>query len=636
MADPTVSHTYESNRQPDPKADYLKFSVVFPDTEAPASADEPEYELQYRLSVLVVVKPKVTQVTKKVFKHKNPELTWTSCPGDGDLIYSAGAMFRQSYFTGEIALIVKYKPSGSSAAKQFEYVCNAGNAVNKPQSIALSVGAPELGKAILTAEAPAIPIDPSWTSPESEVVSSVHARLKRGLSDVWLTMPSLPGVPVTTASGSTEERPLRDIDPSELTSTEDLEECWAQWVSECQVGTPYAGPGGTYLGGSAVEDQKVLALAAQSTNPAYPIVFACQHLGTFAAITRGLDDAAKYQLDARDASNMTNWKTGAKGGTSGFLKDGAANAAASDAIDNGLLWPGDAYVRTRSANHVAYVLRVLKSKQFQFLDTGGMAIQSATPSRPPFLAKAVGGMNFDTPEASRITCGLEHLGVVPQPAKLREAIRRLAQSRPLGLARLVLLKRLSAGDNVTDSDNTGDPERISQRLLYASPLVPLWETDPGLNYPIARLMWSLRNHGRCKEIEARWLVDVPSHALYREMASASRTYVPSMDTPRTPLIDLASCRDGGVRVVGHYWYGVGDKGQSQGYWRDGATETNWLLTGAANASWKPPAEPCPRRCGMADFEPGAGSSKVHLGAWLPNGATRPLGTFPAYLPLPPI
>ncbi len=142
--------------------------------------------------------------------------------------------------------------------------------------------------------------------------------------------------------------PVRILNPlAELTTPEELEECWAQHISQMLVGSNYVGPGALYCNGDGLAGDPVMfRKAADLNDPAYPPVFCCQQLATMACISRGFDDAANTPLGGTSAGPIANYQRGAQspGRIEATLSPAGDNRSASVALRNGLLVPGLCYV----------------------------------------------------------------------------------------------------------------------------------------------------------------------------------------------------------------------------------------------------------------------------------------------------
>jgi len=100
-------------------------------------------------------------------------------------------------------------------------------------------------------------------------------------------------------------------------------------------------------------------------------------------------------------------------------------------------------------------------------------------------------------------CGM---GILKPGNDLPGAIARLKKTRPIGLARLLLLKRGAAVVNAKGADLA---ERYGDGLVYLSRLVRMYGDKDDQNFTIARCYWSLRNLPGTKDIAAYWLFYAP-------------------------------------------------------------------------------------------------------------------------------
>lgn len=550
MSEPTVTLAYRSTAE----EDRLEFRVEFADDIAPAPGKGPSFKIEYHLPMRPTPRRPAKVVQTEVFSIGE-------YPPGSTIVREWFATAEQLYYVGKIVLVISWAPTASGeagATSESRHEFDAGTPVNSDlEGIALTGAAPEMLKLVNAPNVKPYPVSAASTDltdetaiKADEVLRYVCATLDAGLGAVWRSVPGL-----KTIGG----RALCEVPLDNITEPEDLEECWAQHITECLVGTPYAGPGPNYgAGGAGVEpDRRVFRLAVRESDPAHSIIFACQQLSTMAAITRGLDDAAEEPLDASTSAAMESWALGVTTDEV-ILKDGAY-ASAKRAQDDGYLWPGVYYVRG-DTRHIAFVLRALKSGQFQLLDTGALWTEPAHSS-------PLGYGNYDTNAATKVTCAFKELGVVPRTARLREGIARMRRARPLGLARLILLNR---GDG---------------QLYYAGPVAPMWHPTGEQNYAISRCMWSLRNHPHRDTFEARWLIDLPQHGLY-QVVSASRSFDwngPHATRPYA-VLDLGSNVDGTVRMVG-VWSTKAEK-QADGswktnpYWKPGAGKASVLYDDA--------------------------------------------------------
>jgi hypothetical protein len=91
----------------------------------------------------------------------------------------------------------------------------------------------------------------------------------------------------------------------------------------------------------------------------------------------------------------------------------------------------------------------------------------------------------------------------------------LRQARPVGLARLVLLRR---------AQGTGADTRTVDDVVYVSRLLRMWGNDPYANYGYSAYAWSLRNLPYYTQLEPHWVLFVPRDILAGAMwAMGSRS-----------------------------------------------------------------------------------------------------------------
>jgi hypothetical protein len=451
---------------------------------------------------------------------------WTIYPG-------------RSSFLAPQKLTIRWIAGATGSAREEVVEISSLNELNRDSTVQLSIGCPQLLALINSPNVPASP-ESAGASLEDQVGSVLQyicGRLEAGLGAVWRMDESLP---LYTRNEGGAPVPMCEADPEALTAAGHLEEAWAQSVSEYLVGTPYLGPGGDYLGGS---DTEVFA-GAISADPVISIIYACQHLATMSAISRGFDGAAMLPYDAQSAENIRQWDP------PGEVHQPPTAVGGFDAtagIESGAVRPGSVYVCPDRVRHIAFVLRALQSRQVQLIDTGAMWPANAAPA-----SSTVHG-NYDTHAFNgiRVDRGLKAIGTLGRATRLAEATKRLRASRPMGLARLVILNRLS--------DDAEAAAGMPERLRYVSPWVPMWDRTSARNYPISRFLWSLRNHPHRDQFEARWLIDVPQRALYRAMA-ASRSIGVNPRVPggnQMPVLDIGTTMNGQVRTVGKLVYTTG-------------------------------------------------------------------------------
>jgi hypothetical protein len=545
MADVTFSTGFSRTNE---GFDQVSVQLRFEPGRAPA--ETPQLKVEHRIPV--------KNRPPKIVEERGFILIGEGLPGGEKDFWEL--LWEQRIFLGQIAVTVDWT-DGSGTARQDKTEFDAGNTLNQPSQVELPSVAPELARSINDpAIKPAAFVTEGTDSASKavDVLKFVYRQLSTGLGPLWRSIPGLP------LKGG---RALSELPLAELTTQEELEEAWAQLISEALIGTPYAGPGPNYLGSS---DSDVYREAVDPDDPCHPIIFACQHLGTLAAITRGFDDAVTQILDARDASFMLNWRIGA--GTAAEMRPGSGdNLRAASASANGSLVPGTNYV-SRAKQHIAFVVRVFKSGKMQLIDTGAMQTAPAH-TNPLGVTLGSGGLsfgnNYDTTPADRINLDkpISQVAVPPRAQRLRQGIERMKRARPIGLARFVLLKR--------EPDGTRNQrDTLDTRLVAASPLLPMWEPDdPSKNYAISRYFWSLRDHPHLGEFEARWLLDIPQRDAFRATVAARTVEIDSAAAPwnqRLGVADIGSKADGKVRFVGRFGTTIED-GRTVSKWTDGIT-----------------------------------------------------------------
>ena len=191
----------------------------------------------------------------------------------------------------------------------------------------------------------------------------------------------------------------------------------------------------------------------------------------------------------------------------------------------------DGFLRDNTAGaHVGMVLRSdPRTKRFQLLDTGGCGAPGWGDGVSALQAnKGFHGGIFEGPSCTQVGAGKDPLrgaGVFAKPAdagaekKLADEISAhlkdvSKKARPLGLVRLVLL-------NPRFKVTLVNVARFREQnwLHYASPLLPMWEgdQDSGLNYSIARYLFSLRDLPGLPELKAFWFFYAPQKELAEVM-----------------------------------------------------------------------------------------------------------------------
>lgn len=172
-------------------------------------------------------------------------------------------------------------------------------------------------------------------------------------------------------------------------------------------------------------------------------------------------------------------------------------------------------------SHAAMVLRTYKTEEgahaIQMFDSAAHAMAAGNVAKVSaadisadyvmFMKSQLQGIFAG--EASATAQGSQKnfvgLGLLP-PISSHEAVFQLLESaRPVGLARLVLALRKPA----LDEDD----------ILWASPMIRTW-SDDGRNFPISRLLWSLRVSPLFRSVQPYWIVYAPRGCLAETMWEA--------------------------------------------------------------------------------------------------------------------
>lgn len=210
-------------------------------------------------------------------------------------------------------------------------------------------------------------------------------------------------------------------------------------------------------------------------------------------------------------------------------------------VQKWLIGKGDRLGDNTDGAHAGFVLRTdpnvlagitpLDQARFQLLDTGGFGVAGRGDGVTVLnVGSGFHTGNFDGPDAkqisSRLPSMMRGIGVWPRmtPADgealfdhVHGVLRKL---RPLGLARLVILDRSKGKVHAKDLMNIGTPK--GTWLLYASPVVPMYEAAAHANYSISRYVWSLRGVPAADLVEVRWFIFVPQRHLAQALIDAGR------------------------------------------------------------------------------------------------------------------
>lgn len=389
------------------------------------------------------------------------------------------------------------------------------------------------------------------------VLAHLTSRLDQGLAEAWDEASRVAGL-----------RP--DPSPSP-------EEEWARAITEALLCVPYRGPGSLYYG-SVMKDYRVWEWFGDHDDPVVPVVAACQHLASIASWSLGATvgtaggsglsggdlDPQGMQQQPSSSLQLSMFRTG--GGT---WSSDSAHAVTKDAIEAGLR-PGGVLFAPDTKNHVAFVLRTNSAiGRLQLFDTGGFSdfnpggygverartetmdrysVMSGHDNRRAnyddpvcFIARPSGPRNYKLP-----TFG--GMGILPERMTdgqaYREGARLLRASRPLGFVRLVIARRTAAAGD--------DPTLFVSRLMRMH--------HGAHNYPIARLLDSVRSTPLCDRLAVWWVVYMPIGEATSDATRAGgrpRTVeqvVAAAGQPHFhPILVLGNDPDGMARVFAREW-----------------------------------------------------------------------------------
>ncbi len=357
------------------------------------------------------------------------------------------------------------------------------------------------------------------------VLGHIHRRLLDGPAAAWRGSDGSPELPFGPGT--------RDSD----------EESWSKLITEMLIAAPYGLPSTLYLRGEA-EDPFLLKYL-DDADPGYPICYECQQLVTMAALTRGIFQTSKskrtlLQFTAGDGSSGTVKQLGGR-----FLPASSV-ASVGDAIAAGIT-PGSSWVYNgfgkdgkevgnQGGAHIGFAVRVdLTGKRIQTFDTGGLNVK---PRNTPLEAGT-----FDDPWVNA-TAQVPGPHVAPEhkafkgvcvlaAPNLAQALERMRRARPLGFARLVLLRRVAAGSKITSAD-----------IRFAGPLLRMHHdgSDGPRNLSYAAYLWSLRDHPGAGQLQATWLFYTPRGALTDVMLHGSSTAPTTSARQLTPSAMVRAAR----------------------------------------------------------------------------------------------
>lgn len=521
-------------------------------------------DFSYNFELLSILEPdgEPTFKIERVFDARRRETITadTLHPSQDPWVWSL--FFKTPAGQGEVKITVKLKLKTGEEITE-EVVAKVGVPVNQPSSGKVFIPPPRLIKAINTSSVRAArpdeaPAPDTFKEPGAEHVKAIlnhlWRRLERGVGPAWVG----PHVEKEERRLDGQQEgfglsPLLDGSEKEsllgLMSEAELEEAWAQTVSEAMTCFPYALPSTVYF---KFSDNDYFKKMQDEQDPAYPIVGECQHLCTMAAIWRGFPLAKSSKPSAVTAGTSPGpyrdvggkWLEDAK-------FDVKSAGAIAEAIRSGY-GPGSVYAYDGKddktgkigpnvgAAHIAFTIRVHPDKdRMQFFDTSGMNGLPDEDSKRP-----LGGNNrtyeYDWiqfvkgPHAAPSALKFAGIGVLPPPPDLKGAISRLLRSRPLGIVRLALVRRKMTGikgetidtEELIRGGKLGQLKEkvkdVNQWLLYATPLLLMYGPSAAQNYSYARYLWALRNHPGREHVMALWLVSVPREELTQAMKDGPR------------------------------------------------------------------------------------------------------------------
>lgn len=361
------------------------------------------------------------------------------------------------------------------------------------------------------------------------------------------------------------------------------DEHWARRAAEALSLLPYMLPTTVYAGfhSPKLTDEHLL-YKLQGDSPtgdhAYPLALECQQSVTFAALSRGYDIALKLDdsqqnptdgdgirrprlktlFSAGPSGNVVNamspaaevsWLSRDKGTTTLTKLDAGFGPGSAFTFNRSVLDPpGTPYKQTAAQNpHTAFAIRTRRDdkgvlRAVQFFDVGGMNV----PETPhPAIEKGIAAESvyaYEYPWSTSGQAGAKgpyagHAQLAPSNDTAWRGIFRLQDARPLGLARLVLVRRRTAEGVAVDLKK--DPPSVW--LLYASPMMLMYEDNPDpfaqpSNYALTRYAWSLRDMPGREHIQAIWQITAPRSVFADAMAYGRGTAANRVATTRATTL----------------------------------------------------------------------------------------------------
>lgn len=504
-----------------------------------------------------------------------------------DLIIGASLRLPRRHYRGMVEVELSWVVKSTGNTNRHRHEQTLGNALNTQQSVDIETACPILSNSLvapLTAEesqstltASAEPADPVAIHEYrgnlvQEAIAGIYRRLREGLGPHWRAV----GPHCRTADG---RKALSEVGESELGSltSEELDECWAQLISELMVGTCYHGPGAHmaltpwpvgYGGAQHRTDARFfryVSMRANGQSIGTPndaskepdpvaggadkeyitsLCHACQQLATATLMSRSPDflELGENPLDCREpqmAGQLAGKTTFIAGNTSQIVPKPTGETLKR----RGWLVPGACYFRPQSCNHVGVILRAFQSTKIQMLDTEAWHFYPAPFSKPPTdpASNNYSQLNFDTASRERLPEDLNGVLIPPpiEKAKLVESLKMLRNARPLGCARLVIYRRGASASR--------------ENVLYVSRKLFMHENVQSVYraYSVAALLNSLRGCPHADRLDVRWQIfrpvgtDAVRHACNVGRTAAWWTAATSQSSPNYgATMELAVSRTG--------------------------------------------------------------------------------------------
>jgi hypothetical protein len=453
----------------------------------------------------------------------------------------------------------------------------------------------KLEKAVTAAQSPRARIDlqskDTFDKDLADLLGHVEERIKNGLDEPWLSDQGYAWRPPPEFKNFQSKDEFEKAQQSQaqfqgnlLRLYNDPEEKWSRALTETFVFLMYGGPDVMYSKptptGVVLHNSDIYS--PQYFPNVYPLAVACQHLSTFAVLSRGKSqsDVGGDGLNCNgDSATLPAFKKGMK-----FTSKGQCGTT-SCILDH--VGPGDAVffnfhgpdshdqkpvvsaedkknkITASGTVHSGTVLRTW-GKHLQYIDTGVL-----TSTGVPGATE--GGTTDHEWAAENLgqygdAVGIGAMG--DKPSNLGELADKLSKARPLAIARLVIMDEKSKSFPAPK----GGTYTRSYRVRYASRLLHLWLGDGGI--PLSKLIWSIRDPPT-NGVRLAWWVYLPKGDWVKKFVPQSATSSPvsTLLTPKGDLDSLYNCNillglgDGKVAVLRRFERTTKD-GPSSGWSRD--------------------------------------------------------------------